>query len=148
MDISLRAQLLVILLVLTACSSLPPQTETSLATASEAYFAASRSADFAKAATLLADDHLFIGPTGKIQDKATRVAWLKDNRDWLPSVTTQDVHVTQFGQTGRVTGVWVIPDAGAIIRERFVQIWILQHGRWQMISHQVTVIPSKGRDNS
>ena len=107
----MRAHMLIALLALTACQSLPQQASPSLAAASEAY-----------------------------------LAWLKDSRDWLPSVTTRDVQVTQFGQTGRVTGTWVIPEAGMTIQERFVHIWVLQHGRWQMISHQVSVIPTKDGD--
>ena len=142
----MRAHMLIALLALTACQSLPQQASPSLAAASEAYFAASHTADVAKAAALLANDHLFIGPTGNVQDKAARLAWLKDSRDWLPSVTTREVQVTQFGQTGRVTGTWVIPEAGMTIQERFVHIWVLQHGRWQMISHQVSVIPTKDGD--
>ncbi|MGY1531573.1 nuclear transport factor 2 family protein [Luteimonas sp. A649] len=129
--------------ILTACTSTPvePKTYPSLTAASDAYFSASRSGDTAKAASLLAEDHLFIGPTGKVQDKPTRVAWLKGNQDWLPSVSAQDVEVKQFGQTGRISGVWVIPEAGATIHERFIHVWSFQDGRWQMISHQVTEMP-------
>ena len=136
----MRAQILMTVIALTGCASLPPSTTPSLSAASDAYFSASRSADTAATASLLANDHLFIGPTGKVQDKTTRVAWLKDNEDWLPSVTTKDVAIKQFGQTGRVTGVWVIPDSGTTLYERFIHVWSLQGGHWQMISHQVTEI--------
>ena len=130
-------------LALAACASAvaAPGTQPSLKAASDAYFLASRSADTRTAELLLADDHLFIGPTGKVQDKPARLAWLKENQDWLPTVTTRDVQVSQFGQTGRVTGIWVIPDAGSIVLERFIHVWVLTDGRWRMISHQVTVIP-------
>jgi hypothetical protein len=133
--------------ILTACASTPVESSTSpsLAAASDAYFLASRTGDTDKAASLLAEDHLFVGPTGKIQDKAARVTWLKDNQDWLPSVSTRDVAIKQFGQTGRVTGIWVIPDAGTTVHERFIQVWSLLDGRWQMISHQVTEIPQNNK---
>jgi hypothetical protein len=148
----MRIQLVALLctaFILTACASAPNEATTSpsLAAASDAYFSASRSGDTAKAASLLAEDHLFIGPTGKVQDKATRIAWLKDNQDWLPSVSAQYVVVKQFGQTGRVTGVWVIPDAGTTIYERFIHVWSLQDGHWQMISHQVTEIPKQSGES-
>jgi len=130
-------------LAICACASVSVAAdgEPSLKAASDAYFLASRSADIRTAESLLADDHLFIGPTGSVQDKAARLVWLKESRDWLPSVTTRDVQLRQFGPTGRVTGVWVIPEAGSTILERFIHTWVLQGGRWQMISHQVTVIP-------
>jgi hypothetical protein len=126
-------------LLLSACASLHSTISApSLKDASDAYFEASSSGDTAKAASLLADDHLFIGPTGRIQDKAARVAWLRDNQDWLPSVTVRDVKISQFGSTGRVTGIWIIPDADRSVLERFVHVWILHDGTWRMISHQVT----------
>ena len=147
----MRSQLIALIcaLVLSGCASVPaPTSQPSLAAASDAYFQASRSADANKAGSLLAEDHLFVGPTGKTQDKTTRVAWLRDNRNWLPSVTTKNVQVAQFGQTGRVTGIWVIPDAGIIVQERFIHIWVIQDGRWQMISHHVTEIPKQGGGGS
>jgi hypothetical protein len=113
----------------------------SLAAASDAYFVASRSGNTARADSLLAEEHVFVGPTGKVQDKAMRIAWLKENQDWLPSVTTRGVQVSRFGPTGRVSGIWLIPDSGKTVLERFTHIWVLRNGRWQMISHQVTVIP-------
>jgi ketosteroid isomerase-like protein len=126
-------------LLLAACASLHSTTAApSLKDASDAYFDASSSGDISKAASLLAEDHLFIGPTGKIQNKTARVAWLKDNQDWLPTVTVRDVQISQFGSTGRVTGIWVISDSNRLVLERFVHVWILQDGTWQMISHQVT----------
>lgn len=129
-------------LLISSCASLhESRSAPSLEAASEAYFRASKSGDTAKAAALLSEDHLFVGPSGKLQDKATRVEWLKDNQDWLPSVTARDIEVKQFGSTGRVTGVWVIPDAGKLVLERFVHVWVLQDGAWQMISHQVTELP-------
>jgi hypothetical protein len=131
-----------------ACAPSPSATsdQPSLVAASDAYFLASRSADADRAESLLAEKHIFVGPTGKVQDKAERVAWLRENKDWLPSVSTKDVEVTQFGQTGRVTGVWLIPDAGTVVKERFVITWALQGGRWQMISHQVTEMPEPSRE--
>lgn len=134
----------------TACAPSPSATsdQPSLAVASDAYFLASRTADAGRAESLLAEEHIFVGPTGKVQDKAARVAWLRENKDWLPSVSTKDVEVTQFGQTGRVTGIWLIPDGGIVVHERFVIIWALQGGRWQMISHQVTEVPEQSRDGT
>ena len=141
MGARMKSTLLVALLAV-SCTPPPGASESPLSAASDAYFAASRSGNIAQADSLLADDHLFIGPTGKVQDKSMRVAWLKENQDWLPAVTAEDIQVKQFGSTGRVTGIWIIPDNGKTVRERFLHVWVLRNGRWQMLSHQVTEIPT------
>ena len=106
----------------------------------ERFFAAMRAGDLATIESYLADDYFLIGVGGNTRDRAGRIAWLRENVQYLSTVTPTDLHVREYGNMAVVTGLVVIHDETPPIFERFTHVWSHQAGDWRMVSGQVTAV--------
>ena len=106
------------------------------------YFASMGSGKLEGIAAYLADDYLVIGGDGKLETRAERLAWLRENLGNVAALTPREVRVRSYGSTAVATGLVVIPqDAPAApIEERFTQVWVQRRGAWQLVSAQITIV--------
>lgn len=90
----------------------------------------------------LAADYIVIGGDGKLETRAERLAWLRDNAKNVADIRASQLLVRLYGNTGVVTGlVEIVLEAGAPpIRERFTQVWVMNGGVWRMVTGQITVV--------
>lgn len=116
--------------------------EVAVAKRVRSYFAAMGTGKVDVIEATLADDYLVIGGDGKMETRAERLTWLRDNTTSLAAVSPSELRVRVYGITAVATGLVTIPqDAGAApIEERFTQVWVQRHGAWQMVSGQITIV--------
>lgn len=111
----------------------------------ERFFAAMRAGDLATIESYLADDYYLIGVGGNRRDRAGRIAWLRENVQYLSTVTPTDLRVREYGNMAVVTGLVVIQDETPPIFERFTHVWLHERGDWRMVSGQVTAVAPEHR---
>jgi len=106
------------------------------------YFVDMGRGDIAGIERTLAADYMVIGGDGKLETRAERLAWLRNNVRDLADITPSELLVRIYGNTGIVTGLVEISlDAGTPpIRERFTQVWLSEGGAWKMVTGQITLV--------
>ena len=96
-------------------------------------------ADAAALDCIYANDFIGIGPSGTVRTKAQVIADFTSGDLKFQSITTDDVQVRVYGNTGVETGrsTMIGQDKGkAVPRDnRFTRVWIKQQGRWRLVSN-------------
>jgi ketosteroid isomerase-like protein len=126
--------------------------------------AADRSADAVKAAEkswatatvagdeatlkqVLADDLTYTHSTGDTDSKAVYISNLKTGARKYHKVNHDGMEVRMYGNTAVLTATAQVETSmkgGAVTPAhlRFIHVWILQNGRWQLVAHQSLRLPS------
>ena len=106
------------------------------------YFSGMGNGDFGTVEKFLAPDYLVIGGDGKLETRAQRVTWLRNNKANLTSITPTQIRVRVYANSAVATGLVTIPaDAsGPAIEERFTQVWVHRDSMWRMVSGQITIV--------
>lgn len=133
---------LVLCLVAGRLTAQPVTSESVITRQVQAYFTAMGKGDMATVERALAPDYLVIGGDGKLETRAERLAWLRQNTGSLVSITPTQLRVRTYGNSAVATGLVTIPaDAtGPAIEERFTQVWMQRDGVWRMVSGQITIV--------
>lgn len=98
---------------------------------------------------ILADDFVGVAPNGKLYDKPTMISETKDGPKHFVSNHLEDVKIRFFGDNTAVaqgSESWVRRNGE---RGRFVwtDTWVLRNGRWQIVSAEDLVPPTKPEKN-
>ena len=92
---------------------------------------------------IYADDFIGVGPSGTVRTKAQVISDFTSGELKFQSITTKDVQVRVYGNTGVETGLstMVGQDKGkAVPREtRFTRVWVEQHGRWRLVANHYSL---------
>jgi hypothetical protein len=89
---------------------------------------------------ILADDYVGIGSLGETYTKSEEISLAGDTPDM--SVTTDEVVVRFYGDTGIVTGRGTVTVKGqtAVKRYRYTSVYGRRNNRWQLASLQMTAL--------
>jgi hypothetical protein len=110
-----------------------------------AYETAQLAGDAAALEQLIADDYVLTGSDGARQNKAELIAfWTADGFDPQASPLTNQVQFiwsesAVFG--GTTTLSWTQNGAPISVTIRYVDVWALRDGRWQVVYGQSTRVP-------
>lgn len=137
-------------LLLMACAPTPQSASheasaAALHEAERAYEAAQLSGDAAALEQLIADDYVLTGSDGARQNKAELIAfWTAAGFDPQMSTLTDQVQFAWsegavFG--GTTTLSWTQESAPVSVTIRYVDVWALRDGRWQVVYGQSTRVP-------
>jgi uncharacterized protein (TIGR02246 family) len=99
-------------------------------------------------ANLWADDLVFVGTSGKPSSKAQRLSGMTgpvtSSDVAVAGATNDEVKVRVYGQTAVVTLVstWSTRTSNREFSNRYMttHVWVKQHGRWRLVSAQVSNI--------
>ena len=107
------------------------------------YIAAVREGDEAWFRDRLAEDAVVVLGDGRRLPKADFLRALRDEPKRVRALTVRDVTLRAFGSTVQVDAdaPWELSDGSAGV-SRYIDTWAWLDGRWQVISAQVTPLPS------
>ncbi len=137
-------------LFLLACNAEPPpatlqSVPPALERAAQAYDEAQIAGNSVALEHLIADDYVLVGSDGARQTKSELIAfWAADGFDPAPVIVTDPVaHAWTDGAAlgGLVTLSWMQDGAPISVNIRYVDIWALRDGEWQVIYDQSTRVP-------
>ncbi|RZJ04333.1 MAG: nuclear transport factor 2 family protein [Brevundimonas sp.] len=138
--------LLAALFVLAAPTAALAQVPPDLARDAHEYERAQIEGDGAALERLIADDYVLVGGDGSRTDKAAHIAEFTAPEMDLQPVTVREAveHVwpngAALGGTVDIVGAY----AGAPFRQtlRYIDVWALRDGRWQVVYGQATRVPA------
>ena len=139
--------------LLTVASFAQTAAEKELLDFNSAYEKAQIARDAAFFEAALADDYIFSGPGGEIEDKAKAIAFIRTEKEKptfeMISMKSDNVKARVIGNTGIITGNWtfVSKPAGDTLAEphtdrgRYTSILEKRGGKWVVIAEHVSEAP-------
>ena len=96
---------------------------------------------------LLADDLTYTHSTGETDTRAVFIDNLKTGVRKYHKLNHESMDVRLYGNTAVLTATAQIETSqrGGSVNPahlRFIHLWVLQHGRWQMVAHQSLRLPN------
>jgi hypothetical protein len=149
----MRFAALIVIAALAACTQQVPapavtppgEMPEALAAAAAAYEEAQITGDAATLERLIADDYQLVGSDGSRDTKAGLIAfWTADGFDPRPVTVVEPVeHVWTDGAAlgGAVTLSGVMGGESFSTTIRYIDVWALRGGEWQVIYGQTTRVP-------
>src|SRR5262245_60924460 len=121
----------------------PGEIPSELRSLNQEYIDAARTNDTSWFQEYLADDAVIVLGNGRRFRKPQFLALLNDEPIRFHSLVARDVTVRVFGGTVQVDGdaVWELTDGYQGV-SRYIDTYIWRDGRWQVISGQITLLPS------
>lgn len=118
--------------------------KTAILAAEQAWLDAHLRMDIPRIESLMHRDYFRVQPDGSLWDKArTLASYQSGQREWFDARVDQlDVRI--YGNTAVVVGRWqargVNHGEHFDYAARYVSVWVLEDGTWQMVSDQSTEI--------
>jgi ketosteroid isomerase-like protein len=104
------------------------------------YFDAIKAVNIQKIRAYYTADYTFTGVDGKIVGMEERLKQMSAGGTTV--LDYSDTNIRTYGSTGVVTGVVTTKNnsSGATAKNRFIQAWTWQGGRWLLAASQATII--------
>ena len=139
-------RLITILCMLAAVSMAADKSADAVKAAEKAWASATVAGDEAALKQILADDLTYTHSTGDTDKKAAFIGNLKGARKYH-KLNHESMDVRLYGNTAVLTAtaqVETSQNGGAVnaAHLRFIHLWVLQNGRWQLVAHQSLRLPS------
>ena len=137
----MRLTALALILVLAAPLFAAPADEAAVRAALNEWIAALARNDVGAVERLVADDYVITaGGEGKVMNKTEDLEPLHSGKVKFETAEASDVKVRVFGKTAIVTGIASFKVVGFanVLRERFTDVYVKRHGRWQPVSSHTT----------
>lgn len=99
-------------------------------------------------AKIMADDFISVGSNGDVTNKEQTLDTMRPYPNVKISFQIEDTDVRLYEGTtaivmGRDTLILETKERRAVIDYRFTRVYIKKQGRWQLVTQQVTQLPSK-----
>ena len=139
-------RLITTLCMLAAVSMAADKSADAVKAAEKAWASATVAGDEAALKQILADDLTYTHSTGDTDKKAAFIGNLKGARKYH-KLNHESMDVRLYGNTAVLTAtaqVETSQNGGAVnaAHLRFIHLWVLQNGRWQLVAHQSLRLPS------
>jgi ketosteroid isomerase-like protein len=139
-------RLLTILSVLAGVSMAADKSADAVKTAEKAWASATVAGNEATLKLILADDLTYTHSTGETDAKAAFIGNLKGARKYH-KLNHESMDVRLYGNTAVLTAtaqVETSQNGGSVnsAHLRFIHLWVLQNGRWQLVAHQSLRLPN------
>lgn len=93
---------------------------------------------------LLDDQIVIVNDDGSMQNKAEFLASIKKSNSQEQQVTPESINVHVYGNSATATGVFRAKGTEGgkayLRRERFVDTWVYQNGKWQCAAASATTV--------
>jgi hypothetical protein len=130
--------------VFTQESKNAPKGEEAVLKAEEAWENALLKSDVAVLERLYSDTMIYTHSNGNVDNKTTYIDSLKSGAAKYESMKRDDIKVSIYGNTAVVTCHWQVSffnrDNKVNANARYLHVYVLQNGKWQMVAHQATRI--------
>ncbi len=139
-------RLITILSVLASVSMAADKSAGAVKAAEKAWASATVAGDEAALKQILADDLTYTHSTGETDAKAAFIGNLKGARKYH-KLNHESMDVRLYGNTAVLTAtaqVETSQNGGSVnpAHLRFIHLWVLQNGRWQLVAHQSLRLPN------
>ena len=131
------------LLLLLTLSVLSLSAQQDLAKLNDEWAKATLAGDVKTLERLAADDLVYTHTNGKVDNKATLLASLREGSLKYLQFDTGETKVQQYGDVALLFSRPTLKLTGGgqgerTLTPRFLRVWVKRGGRWQMVAHQST----------
>jgi ketosteroid isomerase-like protein len=139
-------KLITILSVVTVLGMAADKSADAVKAAEKAWASATVAGDEATLKKVLADDLTYTHSTGETDAKAAFIDNLKGARKYH-KLNHESMDVRLYGNTAVLTATAQVETSqkGGSVNPahlRFIHLWVLQNGRWQLVAHQSLRLPN------
>jgi ketosteroid isomerase-like protein len=140
-------RLITILFVVAGLSMAADKSADAVKVAEKAWASATVAVNESTLKQLLADDLTYTHSTGETDTKAVFIDNLKTGVRKYHKVNHESMDVRLYGNTAVLAATAQIETSqkGGSVNPahlRFIHLWVLQNGRWQMVAHQSLRLPN------
>ena len=140
-------RLIAILSVVAGLAMAADKSADAVKAAEKAWASATASGNEATLKQLLADDMTYTHSTGDTDTKAVFIDNMKTCVRKYHKVNHESMDVRLYGNTAVLTATAQIETSQkggkvAPAHLRFIHVWVLQNGRWQLVAHQSLRLPN------
>jgi ketosteroid isomerase-like protein len=124
--------------------------EQDVSQAEDARYEAMFKADKVRLAALLADEFTYHQPTGQVATKASFIEQVMSGDVKMSGAKRHDVTIKVHGSVATAMGMTRVsfdrPGGPVALELRYLNVWVLRDGRWQLAARQSALAPGPPRE--